>query len=92
MRSSVKVNDYEAFLLVTGLSDDDVMYCGDDIPDYEIMRRVALPVAPADAAPEIRALAKYVSPVNGGEGVARDIIEQVMKAQGRWMTGEAFGW
>jgi 3-deoxy-D-manno-octulosonate 8-phosphate phosphatase (KDO 8-P phosphatase) len=92
MRSRVKADDYEDFLLATGLSDDDVMYCGDDVPDYEIMQRVGLPVAPADAASEIRILAKYVSPVKGGEGVARDVIEQVMKVQGLWMTDEAFGW
>lgn len=92
MRSSVKLKDYEDFLIMTGLNDDEVMYCGDDVPDYEIMKRVGLPVAPADAAPEIKDIAKYICPVNGGEGVARDIIEQTMKVQGLWMTGEAFGW
>jgi 3-deoxy-D-manno-octulosonate 8-phosphate phosphatase (KDO 8-P phosphatase) len=92
MRSSVKLKDYEEFLAVTGLKDEAVMYCGDDVPDYEVMTRAGLPVAPADAAPEIKQLAKYISPVSGGEGVARDIIEQVMKIQGLWMTAEAFGW
>jgi 3-deoxy-D-manno-octulosonate 8-phosphate phosphatase (KDO 8-P phosphatase) len=92
MRSRVKADDYGNFLLTTGLNDGEVMYCGDDVPDYEIMQRVGLPVAPADAAPEIKLLAKYISPINGGEGVARDIIEQVMKAQGLWMTDGAFGW
>lgn len=92
MRSSIKLRDYEDFLLLTCLKDEEVMYCGDDLPDYEVMRRVGLPVAPADAAPEIKQLAKYISPVNGGEGVARDIIEQIMKVQNLWMTDEAFGW
>jgi 3-deoxy-D-manno-octulosonate 8-phosphate phosphatase (KDO 8-P phosphatase) len=92
LRSSVKLKDYEDFLITTGLNDEEVMYCGDDIPDYEVMKRAGLPVAPADAAPEIKLLAQYISPVNGGEGVARDIIEQVMMIQGLWMTDEAFGW
>lgn len=92
MRSSVKLKDYEDFLMLTCLKDEEVMYCGDDVPDYEVMKRAGLPVAPADAAPEIKQLAKYISPLNGGDGVARDIIEQTMKIQGLWMTDEAFGW
>jgi 3-deoxy-D-manno-octulosonate 8-phosphate phosphatase, YrbI family len=92
MCSEYKIDDYDDFLTISCLKDEEVMYCGDDIPDYEVMTRVGLPVAPADAAPEIKQLAKYISPYNGGEGVARDIIEQIMKAQGLWMGDEAFGW
>ena len=92
LKSSVKLNDYEDFLRKTGLNDKDIMYAGDDIPDYEIMARVGLPIAPASAAPEIKEIAKYISPKNGGEGVAREIIEQTMKAQGKWMKADAFGW
>jgi len=92
MRSSVKIKDYDDFLVRTGISDREVMYCGDDLPDYQIMARAGLPVAPADAAPEIKQLAKYVSPVCGGFGVARDVIEQILKARQLWMTGDAFGW
>jgi 3-deoxy-D-manno-octulosonate 8-phosphate phosphatase (KDO 8-P phosphatase) len=92
MRSSIKLNDYEDFLIMTCLKDEEIMYCGDDMPDYGVMKRVGLPVAPADAAPEIKHLAKYVSPFNGGEGVARDIIEQTLKIRGLWMDDEAFGW
>ncbi|MDR1380520.1 MAG: HAD hydrolase family protein [Tannerella sp.] len=92
MQSCVKLRDYEDFLVKTGLNDGEVMYCGDDLPDYEVMSCVGLPVAPADAAPEIKQLARYVSPVGGGRGVARDIIEQTMKIQGLWMADEAFGW
>jgi 3-deoxy-D-manno-octulosonate 8-phosphate phosphatase (KDO 8-P phosphatase) len=93
MGSYAKLNDYNRFLLLTGLRDEEVMYCGDDIPDYDVMKKVGLPVAPADAASEIKQVAKYVSPVNGGEGVARDVIEQTLKIQGLWMTDEAaFGW
>ena len=84
LSSSEKLIDYEDFLQKTGLRDEDIVYVGDDIPDYDIMKRVGLPVAPASASPEIKALAKYISGKNGGEGVARDIIEQTMKAQGTW--------
>ncbi len=56
------------------------------------MTRVGLPVAPADAAPEIKEIAKYISSRRGGEGVARDVIEQTMRAQGPWFDEEAFGW
>lgn len=92
MRSAVKINDYQDFLNKTGLKPEEVMYAGDDIPDYEVMRLAGLPVAPADAAPEIKSIAKYISHKNGGDGIARDVIEQTLKAQGRWMQCEAFGW
>ncbi|MDH6313307.1 3-deoxy-D-manno-octulosonate 8-phosphate phosphatase (KDO 8-P phosphatase) [Parabacteroides sp. PFB2-10] len=92
MRSAVKSVDFEDLLQKTGVSPEELVYVGDDIPDYEVMSRVGLPVCPSDAAPEIKAVAKYISPRKGGEGVARDIIEQTMKAQGVWMCDEAFGW
>lgn len=92
MRSAVKIRDYEDFLEKTGLKPEEILYAGDDIPDYEIMKLVGLPVAPADAAPEIKQIARYISHKQGGDGVARDVIEQTMKAQGTWMSAEAFGW
>ncbi len=92
MKSAVKTIDYADFIQKAGLKKEEVLYAGDDIPDYEVMHMVGLPVAPADAAPEIKALSHYISQKNGGEGVARDVIEQTMKAQGHWMGEEAFGW
>lgn len=92
MRSTVKIDDYNDFMQKTGLSPEEVLYAGDDIPDYEVMKQVGLPVAPADAAPEIKQIARYISLRKGGEGIARDVIEQTMKAQGTWMNCEAFGW
>lgn len=72
---------------------EEVAFVGDDIPDYQCMAHVGLSVAPADAASDIAAVARYVSPVNGGYGVARDIIEEVMRTQGLWqLTQKAFGW
>ncbi|MDR2496461.1 MAG: HAD hydrolase family protein [Tannerellaceae bacterium] len=90
--SSIKLDDYYDFRALTQLDDDQILYAGDDIPDYHVMSRVGLPVAPADAAPEIKSIARYISPCNGGDGVARDVIEQIMKVQGLWMDEEAFGW
>ncbi|MCD7937762.1 MAG: HAD-IIIA family hydrolase [Tannerellaceae bacterium] len=92
MRSAVKITDFEHFLEKTGLREEEVMYAGDDIPDYEVMCRAGLPVAPADAVPEIKAIAKYISRYKGGEGIARDVIEQTLKANNDWMGKEAFGW
>ena len=75
-----------------GLGIKDV-YMGDDIPDYEVMRLCGLPCCPADAAPEIKETAVYISHRNGGYGCGRDVVEQVLKAQGKWMAHEkAFGW
>lgn len=61
-----------------------ILYMGDDLPDYEPMRRVGLPTCPADAVREIQDLARYISPYNGGQGCVRDVIEKVMRLQGTW--------
>ena len=75
------------------MTDEEVAYMGDDIPDYEVMRLVGLPCCPADAAVEIKEISKYVSPRRGGEGCGRDVIEQVLRAQGLWVMDDiAFGW
>lgn len=89
----VKIRYYELLKQKYNLCDDEILYMGDDIPDYEIMTRCGLPVCPSDSAPEVKAVAKYISPYNGGEGCGRDVIEQVLKAQGHWMKDDkAFGW
>ena len=91
--SSVKTEVMQKFLEKYGLSADEVLYMGDDIPDYEVMKQVGLPCCPADAAPEIRDISLYVSHRSGGMGCARDVIEQVLKAQSKWMANkEAFSW
>ena len=93
-RSRNKLNDFRDFLQKTGFAPEEVCFVGDDLPDYEAMQAAGLAVCPADAAPEIKAIAQYISPKNGGHGVGRDIIEQVLKAQGKWMQANAFafGW
>ena len=90
---SDKVPVYEDLLRRLDLKPEEVLYMGDDIPDYEVMQAVGCPCCPADAAPEIKSIARYVSPFSGGEGCVRDVVEQVLRAQGKWMAGaEAFGW
>ncbi len=61
-----------------------VLYMGDDIPDFPVMKLVGMPCCPQDAVPEIKAISKYVSHKNGGKGAVRDVIEQVLKVQGKW--------
>jgi 3-deoxy-D-manno-octulosonate 8-phosphate phosphatase (KDO 8-P phosphatase) len=92
LKAKYKLNEFNDFLQKTGLSPDEICYVGDDIPDYEIMKQVGLPVCPADAVPEIKAISKYISHKSGGSGVGRDIIEQILKTQGKWMKSDAFGW
>ncbi|MCR5470443.1 MAG: HAD-IIIA family hydrolase [Prevotella sp.] len=90
---AVKIETYDKFLKKYGISDDEVMYMGDDIPDLEIMRRVGCPVCPKDACSEIKSISLYVSDLIGGHGCGRDVIEQVLRAQGKWvMDKKAFGW
>lgn len=89
----VKIETYDRFLADTGLADEEILYMGDDIPDYEVMRRVGCPCCPKDACSDIRGISIYVSPYNGGYGCGRDVIEQVLRAQGLWMNdAKAFGW
>lgn len=92
MKSRVKITDLNDYMQKTGFKPEEILYSGDDLPDYHVMEAVGLAVAPADAAPEIKGVAQYISHCKGGDGVARDVIEQVMKAQGKWMGDEAFGW
>lgn len=70
----------------------EMLYMGDDIPDYEAMQHVGFPCCPSDASPEIISISKYVSPFKGGTGCVRDVIEKVMKVQGKWMDHDAFHW
>ncbi len=79
-----KIATMDAFFATEGINPENAMYMGDDIPDLECMRRVGIPVAPADAAMEVIEAARYVSEFNGGRGCVRDVIEQIMRARGKW--------
>lgn len=83
----------EEWMALHGLSPEEVLYMGDDIPDLKPMRHVGLPVAPWDAASEVRQTAIYVSKLTGGHGCVRDVVEQVLSANGHWLhPDKAFGW
>ena len=91
--SSVKTDSLKKLMEKYDLKADEVLYMGDDIPDYEVMMQVGMPCCPRDAAPEIREISRYISHRDGGYGCVRDVIEQVLKAQGKWMaSAEAFCW
>jgi len=75
-----------------GFEDENVVYMGDDIPDFEVLKTVGVATCPADAATEIKEIADYISDKRGGEGCARDIIEQVLKLQKLWMNDDAYQW
>lgn len=93
MGCSVKIKVYNEFLAKYGLKDEDILYMGDDIPDYEVMSRCGCPCCPADACHDIKSISKYISNYRGGYGCARDVIEQVLRAQGKWLdSAVAFGW
>lgn len=79
-----KLEAYDELLHMYDLDQDEILYMGDDLPDYGIMKKVGLPVCPANAVPEIKAIAQYISPLKGGEGCVRDVIEKVMKLQNKW--------
>ena len=85
-------NDLLAVHEHQGLRAENILYMGDDIPDYHLMEAAGIGAAPSNAAPEIRELAQYVSPKAGGEGCVRDVIEQTLKLQGNWMLEEDFAW
>ncbi|TDB63755.1 KdsC family phosphatase [Arundinibacter roseus] len=82
-----KLPIYEKYIRENNLSEDEIVFMGDDLPDFEVMmREELLGACPADSAEEILAIADYISPKDGGHGAVRDLIEQVMKAQGTWMS------
>ena len=90
MGCAVKIKTYDELLATYGLTDAEVMYMGDDVPDLEILRRVG---CPQDACPDVKEACLYVSPCRGGYGCGRDVVEQVLRAHGHWLSSDkAFGW
>lgn len=89
----VKLPVLKEWMELNGLQPEEVAYVGDDIPDYECLKYAGLGVAPRDAAEDILTIADYISPVAGGNGVARDLLEEILKASGKWaLSDKAFGW
>ncbi|MCK5820932.1 MAG: HAD hydrolase family protein [Bacteroidales bacterium] len=82
--SKNKLKDLTEFAHKYGLSFDEILYMGDDLPDVEVMRVVGLATCPSDAVEEVQSCSAYISDLAGGGGCVRDIIEQVMRAQKKW--------
>ena len=93
LSAAVKIEKFREVTERLGIHPEQILYMGDDIPDYEVMQICGLPCCPQDAAPEIQAISRYVSPITGGNGCVRDVIEQVLRSQDLWnMDKTAFGW
>ncbi len=80
-----KTETLDEYLDIYNLKRENVLYMGDDLPDFYIMQQVGLPCCPQDAVQEIKAISKYISHKKGGKGCVREVIEQVMKVQGKWL-------
>jgi 3-deoxy-D-manno-octulosonate 8-phosphate phosphatase (KDO 8-P phosphatase) len=90
--SSHKIEIFKQYLSSKGIEASDVCYMGDDIPDYTVMSHAGLAVCPADATPEIKSVSHYISPLGGGKGCVRDLLEQALKVKGLWMDEEGMVW
>ncbi len=84
LNSYDKLQVLKDYMYERELYPENVLYMGDDLPDYEVMQRVGLPVCPNNAVVEIKNISKYISPLNGGEGCVRDVIEKTMRIQNTW--------
>ncbi len=87
-----KIHTYNKFLQDNGLTDNEVLCMGDDLPDYPMLKRAGVSACPADAAAEIKEIADYISLYEGGKGCVRDVIEQVLRLHGKWFHEDAVVW
>ncbi len=92
LNSHSKKEHYNHFRLKYKLDDSEILFMGDDIPDYQVMKQVGVPACPSDADSEIKQVAMYISDKAGGMGCVRDVIEQVMRLHNNWMDSDAFTW
>ena len=87
-----KIEIFNQYLNDNSLLPENILYMGDDIPDYAVMKLAGVASCPADAVEEVKSVAHYISHQKGGEGCVRDVIEQVLKIQGKWMNDDAYHW
>ncbi len=92
LRSVNKLTVYEELQEKYGFKDEEVLYMGDDIPDFEVLQRVGVSTCPQDAAVEIKAISDYQSPFDGGRHCVRDVIEQTLRVQNKWFKDNALEW
>ncbi|MCB0802464.1 MAG: HAD-IIIA family hydrolase [Flavobacteriales bacterium] len=87
-----KIEVFEKLKNEFNLEKENILYMGDDIPDFKVMQAVGFAACPNDAADEIKNISDYISPKKGGEGCVRDLIEQVLRLQGNWFNEDSFEW
>ena len=92
LRSANKIEVYKAAKEKYHFTDEQALYMGDDIPDYPVLQVVGVATCPQDAAVEIKQISHYQSPIKGGQGCVRDVIEQTLRSQGKWFQENAFHW
>jgi len=92
LNSRSKLEHYINFKNRFSLNDSEILFMGDDIPDFEVMKVAGVPVCPSDADSEIKQVSSYVSDKKGGEGCVRDVIEQVLRLHNNWMDPDSFTW
>jgi 3-deoxy-D-manno-octulosonate 8-phosphate phosphatase (KDO 8-P phosphatase) len=92
LNSRTKKSHFDSFLKKHDLKKSEVLFMGDDIPDYEVMKLAGVAVCPSDADSEIKQISSYISDKKGGEGCVRDVIEQVLRLHNKWMDSDAFTW
>jgi len=90
--SSDKIAVLQHFMDTYGLQPEQICYMGDDMPDIPVLQKVGLSICPADACQEVKAIADYISPFNGGAGCVRDVLEQALKLKGLWEGDGAHVW
>lgn len=85
MGSLDKISAFNDFLSKHQLDADNILYMGDDLPDVPVLKKVGVPTCPSDAAVEVKQIVKYISNIDGGKGCVRDVLEQVLRAQEKWV-------
>ncbi len=89
---NTKIDSFKEFIEIHKINPIEILYMGDDIPDYEVMQLIGVPTCPNDSAQEIKDISIYISDKKGGEGAVRDVIEQVLRVQDKWFDKEGFVW
>jgi len=92
LRSSNKLKVYQELKSKYNISDQQVLYMGDDIPDIPVLKEAGVSSCPQDAAIDVKANVDYQSPYDGGKACVRDVIEQTLRVQNKWLTDEAYHW
>ena len=92
LKASRKLDVYNTLKQKHHLKDEEVLYMGDDIPDYAVMEKAGIAACPQDAAVEIKEISDYQSPYTGGRHCVRDVIEQTLRLQGKWFNEDAHEW